>query len=970
VRGLWNQILRDAPPTCRFVFLSRAKPQLQFARFKTHGGYAELRTDALRFTDREIDELFRDIYNDPLDPIELAELERRTEGWAASLQLVEVSLRERQNPGDRRSFIESITADSDSDLFAFLAEEVLDQQDERTRYFLQATSILRQITPELAERLAGISDGNSMLISLERRGLFTYCIDGQRPRYRYHGLFREFLERRLNAERSQGELNGLHIHAASYFETHQEWPEAIHHYLSADLQPQAARLISRFGEDVSAEGRLALIDEWLLQLPARTVRENARLSLLLGEVLGIRGQWTDAVGALDRSRTYFARKGDRRMESLACLKLSTVLANRGDINIAATVAAEGLSLAPTDSHSIRLRLQGNLAITATWMEGSLHDVVRICQRIAAQARARGWDHFAAIGLHNAGTALRHIGDLQSAIKNLRAAAEFWGDSPANPFADNSELVAALLASNHIAEANAVADSAIRHTRPWPRPSAESHYGKALVLCYQGKFQDANEMAGRYLEDVGPLGPTAELLASLVVECTWLAGSSLSQTAPTAVAICSSGGDPRLAPILAPARALVAHESACNRECAGQFEILKAWDARGASYTATYGMVKVGALLINHGVPTERQQIIEAIQRASEAGALRSLRWWLRLYVPHVRAILNAKGGPDLLAAIALADPEGWRSALITALGGLTGSQRALMLATLGKLATRETAVALRGVAGTDIADVRRSLIQRQAPRLYIRSFGPLSIHRGSWTAQPIGIEKRRTRTFLGLLIANAGGTLTREMVLETLWPDADPSAAANSLNQTVFQLRRAIDPDYRDGESASYITSNVDLVQLNPDLVLTDLAEFRRMSPAVAHHAVGDVPSVVTLIELIRGEFLAELRYEDWATRIQTSVHAEVRGVLLPLASGRRPTSPDLAVRAACALLELDPYDEGAQVALAEQLAEGGRPVAAKLALIRFARRLQKEELGEPATPALAELIASITTRAPKSNRL
>ena len=39
VRGLWNQILRDAPPTCRFIFLSRAKPQLQFARFKTHGGY-------------------------------------------------------------------------------------------------------------------------------------------------------------------------------------------------------------------------------------------------------------------------------------------------------------------------------------------------------------------------------------------------------------------------------------------------------------------------------------------------------------------------------------------------------------------------------------------------------------------------------------------------------------------------------------------------------------------------------------------------------------------------------------------------------------------------------------------------------------------------------------------------------------------------------------------------------------------
>ena len=74
VRGLWNQILRDAPPTCRFVFASRVKPRLQFARFKTHGGYAELKTDALRFTEAEIAELFRDVYNDPLDPSELIEL--------------------------------------------------------------------------------------------------------------------------------------------------------------------------------------------------------------------------------------------------------------------------------------------------------------------------------------------------------------------------------------------------------------------------------------------------------------------------------------------------------------------------------------------------------------------------------------------------------------------------------------------------------------------------------------------------------------------------------------------------------------------------------------------------------------------------------------------------------------------------------------------------------------------------------
>ena len=111
------------------------------------------------FTDEEIARLFREIYRNPLEPNEVAELERRTEGWAASLQLVEVSLREKQGPEERRRFIESITATRDSDLFAFLAEEVLDQQTDETRNFLLTTSILQQITPDLAERLAGIHDG-------------------------------------------------------------------------------------------------------------------------------------------------------------------------------------------------------------------------------------------------------------------------------------------------------------------------------------------------------------------------------------------------------------------------------------------------------------------------------------------------------------------------------------------------------------------------------------------------------------------------------------------------------------------------------------------------------------------------------------------------------------------------------------------------------------------------------------------
>ena len=138
-----------------------------------------------------IDELFRDIYKDPLDAVELAELEKRTEGWAASLQLVEVSLRERQNAEDRRAFIESITAGSKATLL-MLGQEVLDQQPQEVRNFLLSTLRSQRIHPVLA-RLAGLPDGSAVLERLENGGLFTYRTEsGAVGTYEYHGLFRTF----------------------------------------------------------------------------------------------------------------------------------------------------------------------------------------------------------------------------------------------------------------------------------------------------------------------------------------------------------------------------------------------------------------------------------------------------------------------------------------------------------------------------------------------------------------------------------------------------------------------------------------------------------------------------------------------------------------------------------------------------------------------------------------------------------
>jgi DNA-binding SARP family transcriptional activator len=209
---------------------------------------------------------------------------------------------------------------------------------------------------------------------------------------------------------------------------------------------------------------------------------------------------------------------------------------------------------------------------------------------------------------------------------------------------------------------------------------------------------------------------------------------------------------------------------------------------------------------------------------------------------------------------------------------------------------------------------------------------------------------------LGLLIAYQGRSLTRDAVLEVLWPDSSATAAANSLNQTVYMLRRAFEPSYRDGETPPYVLSSAELVSLQPNLVATDLDEFRRLAirsrDAVSPQVLRD--TIERMVGLIRGEFLADLRYEDWVGRIQPSVHAEIRHVLLPIAT--RPSAnvgDDLAIRAASALIALDEFDEQAYLAIAERLSSSGRRVAAREVITRYARKLH-DELDEPPSPDLS----------------
>ena len=82
----------------------------------------------------------------------------------------------------------------EGDVFRYLASEVYDRQSPQIKRFLLGSSTLSDMEPWTCERLLGIAKSQRLLRDIERQNLFVSRVEGEKVWYRYHHLFREFIQ--------------------------------------------------------------------------------------------------------------------------------------------------------------------------------------------------------------------------------------------------------------------------------------------------------------------------------------------------------------------------------------------------------------------------------------------------------------------------------------------------------------------------------------------------------------------------------------------------------------------------------------------------------------------------------------------------------------------------------------------------------------------------------------------------------
>ena len=931
IRSIARELVARAPERLTLVFSSRRMPSVPVARLRALGEVAELRTADLRFSTEETEALFKDTYGRALEPDVLADLSRRTDGWAASLHLVRTALRDR-SASETRAFIRGLSG-AQSELYDYLAEEVVGDLPVVHQLFLMRTSVLQAVEPEQAEVATGLDSATvaALIAESERLGLLSRRQGASRQGHRYHPLVREFLEARLRRDVGDRVVADLHRDVARWAEA-ADWQAACFHYAEAGDTEDLHRILNESIESIVGTGEIALAAGYLDRFPPETT--TAGFEVIRSRDAGINLSVDAAIAHAHRAVELQPDSDVSQSNLMATYFLA------GDQGNAMAVAGR----LARSAQSPMLRTVGSAAelLIQASLDGGLAEARAALTKAVDESRRLGLTHYEGVGLLNMAAVDRAAGMAKDAIRDAADAFDCLSRSSAG-----SEAVAALMA-------------------------------QAWAQAHLGRLDDARSSIALASERCTTAWRPEWLTEAADIEASY--GDEL-----IAASLLEELSEFDINPALTAMTTLTRVQLAIRL---GQLQSAQRWLAASTSSVATLepGFVArrraVAALFeVQSGHPQAREHVVEALSFARRQGS--------GLWVAFSQTLLltlsaNLDAGLErvdpvyvgllaeplldqlhrmddrsiqLVTSCAQAWPDRMRNSIRRVMADSDSTSRLYAARILDVMGTRSDIPQLRAVARahrTSRTDSRlgKGLARRLAEKVLVEDQGRVEIRIGS--AKVPGAElRRKVLAMLCFLLTRPRFSATRDEVIDALWPDMAPDIAVNSLNQTVYFLRRVFEPGYKEDTSAAYVNHDSDVLWLDRDLI-----QSRSQLCRALLDDLGSPPSpddVDRLSDMYHGKFALDFAYEEWAVPFRDALHVGYlqvveQAVRRDMDSGHN----DRAIRLARRALDIDPETEGLELSLLRLYRVTGAHAAAAEQYEHYASMLREEHGIEP--PPLSSL--------------
>ncbi|MCK6530198.1 GAF domain-containing protein [Myxococcota bacterium] len=246
--------------------------------------------------------------------------------------------------------------------------------------------------------------------------------------------------------------------------------------------------------------------------------------------------------------------------------------------------------------------------------------------------------------------------------------------------------------------------------------------------------------------------------------------------------------------------------------------------------------------------------------------------------------------------------------------------------------------------------------------LGLQCFGPFTVYVDGLMVHRRAFTRAKAVDILKTLILCQGRPISRDALVERLWPDADIEAGARSLHVAMHDLRRVVEPE-RPGRRWDYVLSQGDTFFLdlgsNCSVDLRDWRDLLAAARGARARGEGDA-EVLRLLEravsLYRGDLFADDLDSQWFIAARETCRDQFIDALVQLSIlYERGGEPDRAVLALRQAVEADPLREAPHQRLVEALQRGRRVEEARAAYEAYLQTAWRAS-GAPRSPAMRHL--------------
>lgn len=426
-----SDFIQRADDNCHIVITSRrllTLPDLPLMVARSQVG--GLSIEELAFIPEEVQALYGQVLNQSISLQKAQEITDRSEGWITGLLLTSQMFRTGLGEPIK------ITRASGIGLYEYLAQQVLEQQPLEIREFLLDSSILEEFDADMCQRVIGEAletqkDWRALMDIVVRSNLFILPVDDEFQWLRYHHLFRDFLQNRMEQTRPD-DYEKIRLKLAEYFQSKNDWERVFEIYSSLGKTDALADLIKNVGSIFIAKGKISKLSNWLEQLPEEMVELDPVLLSLRATVTFNQGAVQEGRQILDRVIQKLKSNGDRKILVQNLIRRSSALRVLGDYAAAVEDAQQAIEIGKNRKDFLELQSEAYRAKGATlYQMGKLREGLEFLNQAYRLCNMIHKDEDAARILVEIGAIQETLGEFQAAQHSYEKSLDYWrsiGDS--------------------------------------------------------------------------------------------------------------------------------------------------------------------------------------------------------------------------------------------------------------------------------------------------------------------------------------------------------------------------------------------------------------------------------------------------------------------------------------------------------------------------------------------------------------